>query len=62
MSCNFIGYTEKLKGHQFYCSTGHTRVLEPIIVFFFENTEISESTHIKEVNEQEQIVPVPIIN
>ena len=43
-SCNFIGYSKKLKGYKFYCAQAHTRIKETHNARFFEDQDVSDFT------------------
>lgn len=49
----------KIKRYTFYCPSSHSRIIESVNVFFFEDTKLVEVS--LEINEQQQIVLAPIV-
>ena len=56
----FIGYPEKSKGFRFYCPNHSTRIVETGNARFIENSEISGSDNLRNVDIQEVRVQVPM--
>jgi hypothetical protein len=63
VSCNFIGYCDRSKGHRFYCPDRFAKIIETRHVVFLENTDIIEISQ-ADINLEEirAELPLPIIH